>query len=72
MRRLVVVLFLAWLAAPAAGQAAPTAGQAASAPAPTTRALADLAGDTEAAQQATVRWLVEAGRALGRSCAQDR
>jgi glycerate kinase len=35
-------------------------------------ALADLAGDPEAARQATVRWLVEAGRALGHGCAQDR
>ena len=51
MHRLLLVLFVAWLAAPAAGQAGPLA------PADVERALADLAGDDGDRREAAVNAL---------------
>ncbi|HEY7520474.1 MAG TPA: urea ABC transporter permease subunit UrtB [Methylomirabilota bacterium] len=51
MRRLLCVLFVAWLAAPAAGQAAPLS------PADAERALQDLAGDDGDRREAAVQAL---------------
>jgi urea transport system permease protein len=51
MRRLLLVLFLAWLAAPAAGQAAPLSAADAD------RALADLAGEDGERREAAVKAL---------------
>ena len=55
MRRLLVVLFLAWLAAPAAGQAAPLSSAA------TDRALDDLASDDGDRREAAVKVLGGSG-----------
>jgi urea transport system permease protein len=55
MRRLLVVLFLAWLAAPAAGQAAPLSAADAD------RALSDLAGEDGDRREAAVKALGATG-----------
>ena len=55
MRRLLCVLFVAWLAAPAAGQAAPLS------PADAERALRDLAGDDGDRREAAVQALGGSG-----------
>jgi urea transport system permease protein len=55
MRRLLLVLFLAWLAAPAAGQAAPLSAAAAE------RALQDLAGEDADRRETAVRALGATG-----------
>ncbi len=57
MRRFVLVVLLAWLAAPAAGHASPSAAPAADAE----RALADLAGDDAVKREASVTLLGKTG-----------